>query len=532
MRCRYIGFDQNWESMMKCVTTYLLFLIYSATPLCAGTYWVSADGQATWELAESSTPLSGTAACSLATAGDNAQAGDTVFLRAGDYVGQEIRPRHSGNSVDEPIVFSNYETEKVIFRESQGIFVVKQSHITVKGIEFRSMRMFFRIFGSHYINIENCLFDGRSENDARWAGGWICEDRENRAFDPEDSTHNRVAHCKFFRWYWQADIGDRGALFDVGIISSTTDKSSHNIIEHNEFAYGGHHCLGVFSRNNVIRNNYFHNETDPNEWDYPGYRGAITQGSAAGRNLWEGNRFGFCDQAGMGLRSPYNIIRRNFFYQNKQGGLQVVSNAQYPGNRDAADFNRIYHNTFYHNGHRERFPAFQGGIYFANWRQVSAKGNVIKNNLFYDNKNGNVSMESRVVPQIIEYNWDNSNDPLFVDMRNGGPHVSDKPILRLQTNSPSKDEGAWLTTIESPDGEGTSFNVFDANYFMDGWGIIAGDRIQLEGQDVVASVTSVDYSTNTIVVDRKLEFVTGQGVALAYAGSAPEPGAFEIPAGP
>ena len=518
---------------MKYVTTCVLLTVCSTTSLCAGTYWVSPDGKASWQNAESPTPLTGTSACSLVIASDNARAGDTVYLRAGDYVGQEIRPRRSGSSDDERIVFSNYEDEKAVISESQGIFVLKQSHITVKGIEFRSMKTFFRIFGSHHINIEHCVFDGRSQNDGQWAGGLICEDRVNRVPDPEDSTHNRVAHCKFFRWYWQAEIGDRGALFDIGIISSPTDKSSHNIIEHNEFAYGGHHCLGVFSQNNVIRGNYFHNETDPKEWDYPGYRGAVTQGSAAGRNLWEGNRFGFCDQAGLGLRSSHNILRRNFFYLNKQGGLQVVSNAQYPGNRDAADFNRIYHNTFYRNGHRERNPDFQGGIYFANWRQVSPKGNVIRNNLFYDNRNGQVSMESRVDgPQVIDNNWDNSNDPLFVDTRDGGPHDSGKPILRLQNNSPAKDQGTWLTKVVSPSGEGTSFQVADAGFFMDGWDLIDGDRIQLEGQDAVASIQSVDYTTNTIVVDRELDYIQGQGVAVAYAGSAPELGAFEIPANP
>lgn len=514
---------------MNKATTLLAVLSLTLTPTAfADTYWVSSNGQASWAAAKSDSPLSGTAATSLRIASQNARAGDTVYLRAGTYEGQDIRPRNSGTANDRRITFANYKDEKALIRESEGIFILKQSYITVKGIEFRSMKSFFRILGSHYINVEQCIFDGRSEDADLWVGGLICEDRVNRVPDPEDSTHNRVAHCKFFRWYWQGEIRDRGAVFDIGIISSKTDKSSHNLIEFNEMAYGGHHPFGVFSKNNVIRNNYFHNETDPKEWSYPGYRGSITQGSSAGRNLWENNRFAFCDHAGLCIRSPNNIVRHNYFYLNAQGGIQVVSNAQFADNKDAADDNRIYHNTFYRNGHREKYPGFQGGIYFANWRGVSAKSNVIKNNLFYDNKNGEVAMDSRVVPQIVENNWNNENDPFFVNIEDGGPHVVTKPDLQLKQESPAKDKGAGLTVITSADGAGRSFQVADASYFMDGWGIVEGDEIQIIGDANSARISNVDYESNTITLVRELAFQRGQKVSLAYTGLAPDLGAHEL----
>ena len=515
---------------MKMTSAHLLtLLLLTLAPACFGnTYWVSVNGQANWADARSATPLAGIAATSLQTASQNAGAGDTVYLRAGTYTGQDIRPRKSGASEEQRITFAAHADEQVVLSESEGIFILKQSYITVKGIEFRSMKTFFRIFGSHYIHIEHCVFDGRSKDADLWVGALICEDRVNRSPDPEDSTHNRVAHCKFFRWYWQADIRDRGAVFDIGIISSKTDKSGYNVIEHNEMAYGGHHPFGVFSKHNVIRNNYFHNETDPKEWNYPGYRGAISQGSSAGRNLWEGNRFGFCDHAGLCIRSPHNIIRKNYFYQNAQGGIQVVSNAQFANNKDAADHNRIYHNTFYHNGHRETYPPFQGGIYFANWREVSAKENVIKNNLFHDNKNGAVSMENRVLPQIVEHNSDNDSDPLFIDPEDEGPHVPTKPDLRLRKGSPAIDQGRGLTTITSADGTGRSFRVADASYFMDGWGIVQPDEIRLIGQENSATISEVDYASNTLTLTQELTFRRGQAVALTFRGNAPDLGAHEL----
>jgi hypothetical protein len=170
---------------------------------------------------------------------------------------------------------------------------------------------------------------GQSARARVWSGADICRDRSKRGTQP--STHNWVHHCHFFRWVWKGDLPNRGALLDIGEERTSDrdriDASTHNRIEDNVFAYGGHHTLGVFSQFNVVRRNYIHNETNPEQWPFPGYRGAITQGMGAGRSLFEHNRIAFADQAGMGLRSHDNIYRFNQFYQNGYGGLQIVSNA-------------------------------------------------------------------------------------------------------------------------------------------------------------------------------------------------------------
>jgi hypothetical protein len=308
-------------------------------------------------------------------------------------------------------------------------------------------------------------------------------------------------------------------------ISRASDRSHYNLIENCELAYGGHHTLGVYSRYNVIRNNYTHNETNPEEWKFPGYRAAVTQGSAGGRCLWEGNRFAFADTTGLALRSNEHILRRNRFYLNGQGGVQIVSNHV----TDSADNNRIYHNTFHHNGYREKYRGYQGGLYFANWKGVSAKGNVVKNNLFYDNRNGSViAIEGPTDPQVIENNSDNRTDPLFVNPNNTGPRAIDQPDFQLTDNSPHIDKGTWLTSITSADGNGRSFEVKDASYFMDGWGIVESDRIQLRGTKEPVAIAKVNYATGQINVERPVQFRRGQPVALAYSGSAPDLGAFEL----
>lgn len=512
--------------MIRLATHALLFVLLATGSSTAGTYWVSPDGAASWDKARSEQPLSGKAACALDVANRNAAAGDIVYLRGGTYTDQAIRPAHSGKSDDQQITFSRHKGDDaaVRFEDSEGVFIDGQSYITVTGMEFRRMKLFFRIQGGEHNTISHCLFDGRSENSREWSGAAI---RKNREHKP--ARYNHVHHCRFYRFVYKDDLPNRGAILDVGNMNDGNGEygSTHNRIEHNEFAYGGHHTLGVYSRYNVFRFNYIHNETNPEEWDFPGYRGAVTQGTSGGYCLYEGNRFGFSGQAGLGLRSGNNILRRNLFYHNAQGGIQVVTNSV---GRDRADDNTIYHNTFFHNGHRSKYSGFQGGMYFASWSGVSPKRNVVRNNLFFDNKNGNISFDRPADPQTIDNNWDNRRDPQFVDAANLKPTVRDKPNLDLKPDSPVRDRGGWLTKITDGDGRGNTVRIEDSRYFTDGWGIIQGDHIQLEGDSRPVMITKVDLKTHTLTLDREVAFKKGQGVALAYHGTAPDPGAFEIAA--
>lgn len=80
----------------------------------AATYWVSPEGQASWAVCQTSTPLNGTAACSIGSANKYAMAGDTVYLRGGTYTGDNfINPSNSGES-GSPVTFAAYNDEKVI----------------------------------------------------------------------------------------------------------------------------------------------------------------------------------------------------------------------------------------------------------------------------------------------------------------------------------------------------------------------------------------------------------------------------------
>ncbi len=529
---------------MKKHTTFTLMLALAllATPIASlmstqpaslaspgDTYWVSPDGQADWASCRSALPLNGASACALSTANANAVAGDTIYLRGGIYFNQQISPNNSGASDSERIIYTSYNQENVTLRDSAyGIYLYKKSYITVNGINFYNLRRFLRIYAGHYNTISYCNFDTRSPESGDWVGALIADDFNDSSPASENSTHNWVHHCTFYRWVYGEYAEHRGGLLDIGSWEENpVDESYYNLIEDNIFAYGGHHTLGVYSKYNVIRYNYFHNETNPANWAYEGYRDAITEGPAGGYNLYEGNRFGYAGASGLALRTPYNLLRFNLFYQTGSGGLQVVSSA---AGQDHADYNRIYRNTFYHTGHLETDPGFQGGIYFANWSGQTPVGNIVKGNLFYDNKNGAVTYEGQVEPQVIQDNWDqNSVDPKFVNPLANDPDDASLPDLRLQADSPCIDAGAHPTWVTSASGSGDQFTVEDARYFIDGWGIphVQGDLIQLAGGQR-ARIMHIDYDANRITVDRTLTWTQHQGVSLAYQGAAPDMGAYEF----
>ena len=108
------------------------------------------------------------------------------------------------------------------------------------------------------------------------------------------------------------------------------------------------------------------------------------------------------------------------------------------------------------------------------------------------------------------------------------PVGSSEYSMPIKSISPAIDTGAYLTTITSNSGTGTSFVVADALYFYDGWGISGetGDVIGTESGKVT-TIQTIDYSSRRITVEPAINFVRGEGVALDYCGSRPDVGVHE-----
>ena len=109
-------------------------------------------------------------------------------------------------------------------------------------------------------------------------------------------------------------------------------------------------------------------------------------------------------------------------------------------------------------------------------------------------------------------------NPGFVNTLNKDYHLS--------SSSPCIDAGGFLTKTTSA-GSGTQIPVEDIIYFFDGYGIVGGDTIQLQGQTQKVIITNIDTVNNIITVNQSISWNLGDGVALGFNGTAPDIGAYE-----
>jgi PKD repeat protein len=453
-------------------------------------------------------------------------AGDTVYIKAGAYT-TYIAPARSGTASDR-ITYRAYGTEVVTVRDaSYAILLDGKSYITVEGVNFYNLDRFMYLRnGANHNIVAYCNFD-QVRNRLEWGGSKIIY----------SSSHNWIHHCRFSK-YGSYDTNARGSVLDIGNEESTTDISNYNLFENNTAFHGGHHVLGVYGAYNVIRNNYFHNE---NWLDDHGERNIMLAGypNNSGHNLIEGNRVGYSGYppanaatSGMALCTGYNIVRRNEFCYNNGAGLGVGTASGYYSD---VVYNKIYGNTFLHNGfNASAGTEYRSAIGFVNYGSSHiVKYNAVKNNLYYDHYQAYGYYSVNAGDQVFANNWngDTQGNPLFMNATGalGDPMDASYPDMHLSLGSPCIDAGGALTTIASSSGAGTAFVVTDAGYFMDGWGIegVLGDEIQIVGTSQKARITRVDYGTNTITVSSSLTWTLGQGISLAYAGSAPDAGAHE-----
>ncbi|QTD50025.1 right-handed parallel beta-helix repeat-containing protein [Sulfidibacter corallicola] len=509
--------------------------------LWAETFYV--DGDLTSSDCDTYSPASrncgsGTARAfsTLAGAVAVARAGDEVLVRAGTYQEQMV-PRESGTA-NQPITYRAYPGELVSLTGS------------------------FSPATMHLDNVQYLVIEGFRVRDARWLEAVNVRHiviRNNEFLrTPASGTTGNV---RFISSDYNQIVGN---VLEEGNDNLTLIDSDYNLISDNSFREGGHSVLSLRCSNfNLFRNNVFSNTRQKiaEVYDCGDDTSAVPNAFDATRhNVFEHNLFVesssyYSTSGGNGIQyaGQEGIIRHNAFYRNNVGlGMQVYSDEALYNHH-----NRVYHNVFYDNDCAGISPRGNG------------VDNVFKNNVIYANRGMGGDCFGEGAAQIVYRNglqeflfeannirgqqpgedviknefdsggsladFESSHPEVFFGNIEAPPEFRDETAydFRLRESSPMVDAGVFLTRTANA-GSGTQMSVEDALYFRDGFGIegASGDKIQLEGDTLIAEILAIDYSQHLITLSRPLEWVQGQGVSLSYGGQAPDIGLDEKIAAP
>jgi hypothetical protein len=541
-------------------------------------YWVSPTGTATWVNAQSETPLSGAACCSLATATANAQAGDLINVRGGTYR-SPLTPVNSGTS-GAKIIWRNYNSEYVLISNNavfDGYYYYNICLWTVSwhvfdGINIRgdysgagadgdNVMILSVYYSASYNEFKNMDIDGNGGGRLQW--------RSDSKARP--CLHNWMHNCEVHNigyMYWG------GTTVNQTIGMMVEDGNDYTTIEDCDFHHNGHANLELCGRYSVVKNNFMHNEgwlTNGTGYTPSDYL-PDTVPPAAASNLWghrdycisswngeydkfhqlvEGNRFGTvgppAENGGgecLTVVGPYNIIRFNEMFNPinnavlfKQGG----AGAYY------ADYNAFYNNTIYKAGRYNNAIAPDGiwqgyGIFAPYWTGHYVRvGNEVLNNIVTAT-GGTTDIDMDPTVNTVANNFlSDYGDPLFVNTNVADPFSLAAPDFSLQAGSPCINAGTHLTHAVGAGNSATALTVLKANFFQDGtWGCVMArgvtlfpDWIAIGTVGNIVQVSAVDYATNIITLADPMTWAdnapiwlykNSSGVRVLY-GAAPEIGA-------
>ncbi len=547
--------------MKKQYPLYIFFLLIAAQSFAQTIYvdpLLTADCAGNYSVANRDCSGSdGDAYKTLTSAANAANAGTEVLLREGVY-NVQLSPKYSGQE-NAYITFKNYKNEVVELTGellAPAIWIMERNFIVIEGLHVHDVDRWFNALGCHHIIIRENKFENALNPYGSSKTGLFLQACSNV------KILNNIIH----------DSNED----NIGLIDC-----DYNLIEGNTITKATHVLWTLKCSNyNIIRGNYFHNEIQKigeiydcancgyGEGDFP----KLHSVDDAKYNVVEDNIFAFT--ASSGDHSPYSgiqyaaqngIIRNNVFYENVGPPLALTYYPDEAGNNYG---NRISHNVFFNNDF--------GGIQISGSDSPDFSDQQIKNNIFYKNQfvqndfrwswyeelnnkpvqiitgrdsgiwieNNNIfssepdelyviargrrNSDSNDAPESLTW-WEANYPEAYHSNLQANPDFVDEANkdFNLKEGSPMIDAGAFLTITSSSGLDATSMEVDDAGWFIDGFGLISGDTIQLEGQSCYALIVSIDYTTNTLKLDRALSWEANLGVSMRYNSVGPDIGAFE-----
>ncbi len=450
------------------------------------------------------------------------------YAKSGYYV--TLTPQDSLLEVDEPSESYIDTTAKIVYvwlkdgdnpnrhdmkiGRSIGVnFLSNTDYIKVDGIIIRWTNEGVKLLNCDHNIFQNCVIE--------------------YAFNPGFEVVGTSAYNKFLSnkiWNvgpWYAGIGDG---FRIG------GTANHNLLENNDISVVSHNGItsyGISPEYNIIQ----HNKV------YEVYHSGLNINVNPYKEVWRRNISHGNGSSGLQTDSGDCIISFNIFYHNGWIGASASDGLSIYSTSRANKNHKFFHNVIVDSQKR--------GVAINNWGGI-CEDDIFKNNIIYDNKDSQHNSQLRfdgkssINSNVYSYNCIYRSDVVNVRSYDEGTktltwmeynyssnfinNVQQDPSFdatyHLNAYSPCINSGNWLTVITSS-GSGNQIPVEDAGYFCDGFGIIDGDLIQLEGQTQTAKITNVDYDSNVITVDNPLSWYSGQGVSMPYYGYAPDIGAYE-----
>ncbi len=548
-------------------------LLAPAPGLFSATYYVATNGDDLRNPGTQGNPWR-----TIQKAATALQPGDTVLIRGGLYT-EAVVPLRSGEG--NYITYMNYGNEDVVIDGQNGardycirvngknylrfvglrltgaaksglgsgFYAGDNSHhlildnITSDGNRF-GILLFGRVSPVSYITIQNCRLTGNSAH-----GVFLYE----KVYDVDIGPNNQI----------YSNIGERYAFgIEVGTVypGLRTNGARRIRIFDNEIHSNGMQGIRTWNAAGVlIRNNHLHHNAATGIQIENGSQDIIVEGNSS-----EYNAQSYEYETGIWVDGSENVVvRNNMLRKNKigllisdsrrvivRGNVIVENDRGVPHLYNAMGLNidgnssdvAVVHNTMFRNGAAQSQRA---GLSLCAYNQqvvrAAVKNNIISDTVaprdlwvgcreYYSDFNLLFNPRGVVVWWIdrnmgwVEYRNQSAQDehtivqqPNFASAESGD--------FRLRQGSAGIDAGGFLARTAGS-GEGSVIRVDDACWFTDGFGVTDGDFIRIGPSDPV-KVIKVDYATNTISIDRRISWNTGDAVSFPYGGSSPDMGAYE-----
>jgi len=322
---------------------------------------------------------------------DNVSAGDTVFVRGGVfYTTDDISINYLDGDRGDPIVFINYPGEIPIIdgvnkvTDSQGIYLTSCTNIYIKGIVVRNNPQItsireatgFYLYNCNNITLDSCV---AHNNGVR---GFHAQEPDTISFINCDSYNNADSLSTA-----PGNAGDGFLVYDSG---GEDDNIAYVTL------YG---CRA------------WHNSDDGYDLEIEGYVGIDRCWAINNGYLDEGDGTGIK----IGLKDTWSDfltrkVTNCISAYNSGYGITCNDKDTYPQHEE------IYNNISYHNGYHVGSVTPYG---FSVGKTVGTAAQelnrIFKNNISYDNEDGNIFISSGAY-YTHEYNsWDNPPDVTVTD---------------------------------------------------------------------------------------------------------------------